>query len=306
MNLSMPPPPPSGMNVQQLLQLVLNKRKNQSTSTTSYNSDIIPMVRMCVSLEFHEADGTAQRSSGVVCEVSDGVTPGSFTLSVAFPSEAYVERDVSFPDIDNDTGIRFVTKSDGSIETGVVPKDWLLWVCADEMEQQPDANEDWRQPNACFPGSNGEDVTPFLLGNEESKTFTNFNDIKHAINWSKKYFGGSNGCGTGNGSGYNATATAGENGGPYVTVTKIAGAMKEATSKGQLIIDIRAHIKDKLAKTPENAPLVHDVDLDNIIVECLGSGISDVSAIMDKLTELCEMHRANNELVRNYIRKFEL
>ena len=94
-------------------------------------------------------------------------------------------------------------------------------------------DEDWRQPDAIFPGSNGEDVTAFLHGNEESKTFTHFNDISHASNFANKYFGGSNGCGKGDGSGYNATAKAGvneESGGAFVTITKVSDAKKEATS----------------------------------------------------------------------------
>jgi len=87
-------------------------------------------------------------------------------------------------------------------------------------------NQDWRQPNALFPGSNPELVTAFLHGDEQSKVFSHFNDPNHASNWANKYFGGSNGRGHGDGSGYSATAVASQNdeGRHIVTVTKTEDA----------------------------------------------------------------------------------
>ena len=62
----------------------------------------------------------------------------------------------------------------------------------------------WRQSNAVFTGSCGEQVTSFLHSDEESITI-NFGTRSHAAAWARKYFVN----GPGQGTGYNATAIAG-------------------------------------------------------------------------------------------------
>lgn len=61
-------------------------------------------------------------------------------------------------------------------------------VSLDDTDDDGEDDNDWRQPNAKFPGSNADEVEAFFHGEKRTATFTHFAHYEHAKNWRKKYF----------------------------------------------------------------------------------------------------------------------
>jgi len=129
-----------------------------------------------------DADATPKQGSGV-----DFGIPSDFGVILS----DFLEKQSEAADLANDNySAKAVCGKNSKGAYVKVTKTMGDGVSLDDTDDDDDGEDDndWRQPNAKFPGSNADEVEAFFHGEKRTATFTHFAHYEHAKNWRKKYF----------------------------------------------------------------------------------------------------------------------
>lgn len=127
-----------------------------------------------------DADATPKQGSGV-----DFGMPTDFGVILS----DFLEKQSEAADLANDNySAKAVCGKNSKGAYVKVTKTMGDGISVDDTDDDGEDDNDWRQPNAKFPGSNADEVEAFFHGEKRTATFTHFTHYEHAKNWRKKYF----------------------------------------------------------------------------------------------------------------------